>query len=114
MNRVENKPASNDGLDDLMKAFFRAEMPHPWPGAPRGQKTVLPAEEPGKPGSWMNSSRFALALSVALLLTGAWALGGLALGPGGVGFTGGKGTAGKVTPPMPEKDKGDIVIPGMK
>jgi len=61
-----------DGLDVLLRNFFRAEMPNPWP------TLQAPAEEPtskAAPTWWNRSrSRMALAASVGLLLLGSWCL----------------------------------------
>ncbi len=67
-----------DDLDEALFAFFRSEMPHPWPqlklpgGAPPAAPPVRPAEPAPAPArrSWFRSPRFALAASVALLIGG--------------------------------------------
>lgn len=97
MNRLDQNA---EPLDSLLGAYFRAEMPTPWPSFDRRETTVLPPRpETARPTSWWAMySRFALALSVALLLGGAWFLGGMSapllqksglsdneLGPGGAG-----------------------------
>jgi hypothetical protein len=62
-----------DDLDEALVAFFRAEMPRPWP------QLKLPDAPPARPAppapaprsrSWFRSPRFALAASVALLIGG--------------------------------------------
>ncbi len=59
-----------DDLDGLLRAFFRAEMPDPWPSfrAPESARLILPLPVPARGGA--ARSRFALAASVALLVTG--------------------------------------------
>jgi hypothetical protein len=61
---------SSDDLDGLLRRFFRAEMPDPWP-------VLKPPAEPttdiarSAPRRWgLSASRWALAASVALLLVG--------------------------------------------
>jgi hypothetical protein len=72
MNPTTSPPPAGglppEDLDRLLSAFFRAELPSPWPRlkapaalAPRG-RGALPA------------SRMALAASVAALLAGGWYL----------------------------------------
>jgi hypothetical protein len=66
-----------DDLDEALFAFFRSEMPHPWPqlklpaGAPPAPP-VRPAQPAPAPSRrpWFRSPRFALAASVALLIAG--------------------------------------------
>jgi hypothetical protein len=63
-----------DDLDEVLFAFFRSEMPRPWPQMKRPDETpavrpALPAPAP-PPRSWFRSPRFALAASVALLIGG--------------------------------------------
>ena len=58
----------DDEIDGLLRAFYRAQVPHPWPAlkapaAPPRTTPVRPA--PSRPPLWR--SRFALAASVALL-----------------------------------------------
>jgi hypothetical protein len=65
-----------DDLDGLLRDFFEAEQPAPWPGL------EPPAvRQPAKAPRWQRArSRLTLAASVALLLGGG--LGLAALGPG--------------------------------
>jgi hypothetical protein len=64
--------------DEALFAFFRSELPHPWPqlklpdGAPPAPPPVRLAQPtPGSSlRSWFRSPRFALAASVALLIAG--------------------------------------------
>jgi hypothetical protein len=75
-----------DELDGLLSAYFRAEMPNPWPAVAvpetsEGSKAPvvldLPAEPAPQEPSWsLFRSRLALAASVALLIAGSFFLGG--------------------------------------
>ncbi len=77
MNSVTRPPIEANGvghggdeLDEALSAFFRSEMPHPWP---RLQLPARPAPaSPRRP--WFRSPRLALAASVALLIAGSAAL----------------------------------------
>lgn len=62
-------PKAGDGLDSLLRAFYRAEMPNPWP------TPCLPVASPLSLGSstrgrTLMRSRWLLAASAALLLLG--------------------------------------------
>lgn len=60
-----------EDLDQLLRSFFRSEMPDPWP------TLQAPAVENPTPTWWVRSrSRLVLAASVALLLIGSWFLTG--------------------------------------
>jgi hypothetical protein len=63
---------SKDNLDDLLRAFFQAEMPSPWPSleAPEHQPVLLPAAGRTWGMAPLKRSRLALAASVALLVGG--------------------------------------------
>jgi len=78
-------------LDRLLSDFFRSEMPHPWPEAPRAdeQPTILPlpARKP-RPGRSSWPSRLALVAAIALLLAGGWFLSGKFAGLSGPGSFG--------------------------
>lgn len=60
----------DDEIDGLLRAFFRAELPHPWPAmkAPAAPQTAPVPSSPPHPALWR--SRLALAASVALLALG--------------------------------------------
>jgi hypothetical protein len=67
-----------DDVDDLLQAFFRAELPAPWP-------TLDPHRAGGPPTTGTGPSprrrillwgRFTLAAAVALVVIGYWALAG--------------------------------------
>jgi len=60
---------SGDDLDGLLRAFFRAEMPHPWPELDAPAFTSVPST---RLAFWrrIKRSHLALAASVALLIGG--------------------------------------------
>jgi hypothetical protein len=69
---------AGDNLDNLLRAFFQAEMPNPWPSleAPTPRLRIGPPAKPEvKPGRTLLRSRLALAASVALLIAVPWFLG---------------------------------------
>jgi hypothetical protein len=65
-----------DALDGVLRAYFRAQMPRPWPALVLPQSSPTPLRPPsreGRPGGgrWpLFRSRLALAASVALLILG--------------------------------------------
>lgn len=64
---------SGESLDKLLRAFFQAEMPNPWPSAPEPcvKPVLAPAVRPAASRlAPLVRSRFALAASLALLLAG--------------------------------------------
>jgi len=63
-----------EDLDDLLRAFFRSEMPEPWPAMPVPEEP--PALLPMPARKSLFRSRLALAASVAFLLVGPWMLSG--------------------------------------
>jgi len=63
-----------DDLDGLLSAFFRNELPSPWPEAPRVEETPV-ILRPAQARRSSLRSRLALAASVALLVSGPWFLG---------------------------------------
>ncbi len=65
----------DDGLDNLLRAYFKAQVPDPWPSfeAPPDQH-ILPL--PSVKRHPLVRSRLALAASVALLVAGPWLLNG--------------------------------------
>jgi hypothetical protein len=75
---------AGDDLDEALSAFFRSEMPQPWPslklpgGAP--VRPAPPAPVPSQ-SPWFRSPRFALAASVALLILGYAVLAGALTAP---------------------------------
>jgi hypothetical protein len=66
-------PPPEDDLDGLLRAFFKAEMPDPWPSleAPAPRNGVLPLRRPKAPRFTLWRSRLALAASILLLIAGA-------------------------------------------
>lgn len=101
MNLAVRSPARpDDDLDGLLRAFFQAEMPHPWPAL----KAPLPSRQtapPAPPRRGLFRSRLALAASVTLLVTGALALPGRFAGAPGERPNLGSGAAmhDKLPPP---------------
>ncbi len=68
---------AGDDLDRSLRAFFRAEMPNPWPSleAPLSRPSVLSSRlAPATTTAW--NSRYALAASVAALIFGTFLLSG--------------------------------------
>ena len=67
--------ACPDDLDGLLRAFYQAEMPHPWPDLDPPARTLLP---PPRVSFWYRISRshLALAASIALLIAGMLLLSG--------------------------------------
>jgi hypothetical protein len=62
-----------EDLDALLRAYFRSEMPEPWPTLQPPADVVPPPARKRWP---MNASRWVLAASVALLLVGQVVLSG--------------------------------------
>ena len=104
---------TQDDLDDLIGAFFRAEMPDPWPGSPRPR--TEPARAPRREArAWAAYSKLALAASLALLLAGGWLLSGklgAPASPSMPGFEMGAGGASRLPLPLPEKGKDKPINP---
>jgi hypothetical protein len=74
-------PGRPGDVDGLLRAFFQAELPNPWPACPEPPIRTLLAPPPAS--RWtLARSRFALAASVGLIVAGLWALGGKFTGPG--------------------------------
>jgi hypothetical protein len=79
MNRVNTrqsrpeKPAG-EPLDALLGAFFRAEMPSPWPAFHRPARTRLSFDQARAARRPAYAGRLALAASVGLLFVGSWLL----------------------------------------
>jgi hypothetical protein len=68
----------DDGLDTLLRAFYKAERPDPWPSfeAPADQRVLLALSPTPRRPQPLLRSRLALAASVALLVAGPWLLDG--------------------------------------
>jgi hypothetical protein len=78
---VRDRPP--DELDGLLRAFYLAEMPQPWPALPEPPARTFPVPSHAGRSRWaLTRSRFALAASVGLLVAGLWAVGGKL--PGGL------------------------------
>jgi len=71
---LPGRDRSGDDLDGLLRAYYQAKMPHPWPVCPQPPlRNVLPAVR----SRWtLARSRLALAASIGLLLASLWALAG--------------------------------------
>jgi hypothetical protein len=70
-----NGDRARDDLDEVLRAFFRSELPRPWPAPqrPSGGRAQLPLRPPSaptRPRRWFADSRLALAASLGLLLIG--------------------------------------------
>jgi len=73
MKRDLNRPEpQGDPLDALLGAYFKAEMPAPWPAfqPPARTRTFLASPLPQR----FHAGRLALAASVGLLFVGSWLL----------------------------------------
>jgi len=73
--RIPNTPEDGAGLDQLLAAYFRSEMPTRWPATPVpwAEKPQAGTNHVANPS---RKSRWALAASVALLIGGGWYLSG--------------------------------------
>lgn len=61
----------SDDVDDLLRAYFHAEMPHPWPTMPLKASTTAPKRDtPTDQRHSSRNSRLTLAASLASLLLG--------------------------------------------
>src|SRR5258708_1695019 len=80
MNRVAPSPVSpGDDLDVLLGAFFKSEMPAPWPAFTRSASArtlPLPPRRTAPLRRLAFNSRLSLVASVAFLLLAAWLLTG--------------------------------------
>ena len=97
MNALEPKMKPEE-LDALLHAFFRTEMPNPWPHlkAPIAAPASLEETAKAPPTWWSRSrSRFALAASVALLMAASWWLSGRTVDYPSQGFEAGQPNANK-------------------
>jgi hypothetical protein len=67
MNVIVPPRVPPEEIDGLLRAFYRAQLPHPWPAwkAPAAPSRTTPVRPAPRPALWR--SRFALAASVALL-----------------------------------------------
>jgi hypothetical protein len=81
MNRVVSStvsPGDEEKLDLLLAAYFKSQLPDPWPEfRPPQRAQVLPFPKDGTSSKpFRLGSRLALAASVGLLFVGGWWLGG--------------------------------------
>ncbi len=85
-----------DDLDGLLRSYFQAELPDPWPSfeAPAPRNGVLPLRRPVAPNANLWRSRLALAASILLLLATAFLV---ASGLGGNAAPQGSGLQGPLT-----------------
>jgi hypothetical protein len=78
MNLLPNRPVQSEPIDGLLQAFYRKQMPRPWPAAPLPPARPVPF--PASPRqSGVIRRRLALAASVALLALGSLLVGGKAV-----------------------------------
>jgi hypothetical protein len=79
MNDLRTSPTfgpSGDELDGMLRSFFRAEVPDPWPTM-KFPEPVLKLHKPRR-STWLRiGPRLAIAASVAFLLIGYLALGSI-------------------------------------
>jgi hypothetical protein len=77
MNFVLPPPAKpGDDLEELLRAFYRSQMPQPWPSPRLPRFCTAPATRPKSSGRSLTRSRLVLAASVALLMLGSLCLPG--------------------------------------
>jgi len=76
MKRVVEQPVSPGGnIDALLGAFFKGEMPQPWPAfAPPQRQATIPLPRAKPRPRFAVGSRLALAASVLMLLLCGWLL----------------------------------------
>jgi hypothetical protein len=120
---------AEEDLDRLLEAFFRSEVPDPWPAfTPPRVMLWPPAVRGGRRSAGRTSghplqSRLALAASVALLLAGLWLLGSRPLPPGKESLPGVESPeatrpllpdlpseGGRSSSPVPEKVKSSLTL----
>jgi hypothetical protein len=90
-----------DEVDQVLRAFFKAQVPDPWPSFESPPETsILPFVPPARRSSGLRG-RLALAASVAILAAGGWLLPGkFAAQPADVAVEP-THTPGIATPPRP-------------
>jgi len=123
MNREVSQPGTaGDDLDQLLGAYFRAEMPDPWPAVPTPPVRELLLSQPLRRSVWrlpLTRSRLALAASVALLLGSLLLLGGIPQGSvagkaGPVGLSPGEATRLPLPLPLPPSEDDKPPLPILK
>lgn len=67
-----------DNLDQILTAYFRSEVPSPWPSVPMSTATQPAAVVRN---NRLSQSRLVLAASIAALILGSWLLTGHRFGP---------------------------------
>jgi hypothetical protein len=73
MNAMKERSARGDEIDGLLRSFFRAEMPEPWPAMEVEERPVVLKMTPPAPRTRSQvGRRIALAASVALLVAGSF------------------------------------------
>jgi hypothetical protein len=75
MNQIINdmQPGNGECVDGVLRRFFHAEMPHPWPECAASAQ----ARQTPRPSRFGAMARLALAAAVALFFAGYLALAGL-------------------------------------
>jgi hypothetical protein len=71
--------SGDDGLDNLLRSFYKAQLPDPWPSceAPPDRRVLFPLSPAARRRQPLLRSRLALAASVVLLVAGGeWLLHG--------------------------------------
>src|SRR5262245_23306735 len=122
MNRVVEPVGSGEpDVEGLLRAFYRSEMPSPWPAFAPPRPRVLPfrpAARPRQRRGFRSLSRLALVASVALLLLAAWLMPrGPLSSPEGLKFNKGEGGASdKTGRELPRELQKDLLpqLPNLK
>jgi hypothetical protein len=101
----------DDGLDNLLRAFYKAQLPYPWPSleAPADRR-VLPLSPVARRQPLLRS-RLALAASVALFVSGPWLLEGALQPAAGPAPTNPAGSAPPLTRPSANREDGKAPVP---
>jgi anti-sigma factor RsiW len=113
MNVIVPPRVPPEEIDGLLRAFFRAELPHPWPAMKAPAAPTAPARPaPSRPALWR--SRLALAASVAVLALGALFLPGPApresQGPVPPGLSPGSARREALPPVAPDNVKSSLSL----
>lgn len=72
MNVLNEMSARDDEMDGLLRSFFQAEMPNPWPTMEVEERPVVLKMAPTPRRRSQVGRRIALAASVALLVAGSF------------------------------------------